>query len=121
MKKYGLIQLSGSEYQCMVLATSYEDPLQDIQDIERELKDLDVCGKILFDMLAHIGDNSERFLEANFDGDFLVLDSFRFVTINKNSAYRQNTKEFFSSKSYMLEGTILTTIQKNLISHGISI
>lgn len=121
MNKFELVSLPQMEYQCLVLAISYEDPLEDLEQIELNLKEKGYNGEILFDMLGHIGDNSERFLSCKFSGESFELDTFKVVKISKSSVFRKVTKDYFLASKDLLDATILTNIQKNLIINGISI
>ncbi|MEM5686730.1 type II toxin-antitoxin system RnlB family antitoxin [Bacillus cereus] len=113
MKKFELVGLSDEKYQCLVLATSCDDPLEDLGLIELNLKEKGFTGEILFDMLGYAGDNSERFLSCSFNGEGLELDTFTVVKISKSSAFRIVTKDYFLSCKDLLDATILTNIQKN--------
>ncbi|MCS1382748.1 type II toxin-antitoxin system RnlB family antitoxin [Lysinibacillus sphaericus] len=125
MKKYVITQINEKiEYQCLIMATSHEDPLQDINNIElieHDLQEKKIIGKVLFDMFAQIGDNSERFIELKFDGNKFEYATFNFVSVPKKSGYRNYFKEYFTQEISLLDNTVLNSIQKDLIHHGISI
>ncbi len=121
MKRCELVNLLNEKYQCLVLATSYEDPLEDLDVIELNLKEKGYSGEILFDMLGYVGDNSERFLSCTFNGETLNLDTFQVVKIPKSSAFRKVTNDYFLACSDLLDSTILTNMQKKLITNGITI
>ena len=90
MEMYKIIEsfTSKQDYQCIVMATSYEDPLEDINlinIIEIELRESNISkGKIMFDLLTCFGDNSERFSTLFFDGYKFDLTPTPFMLVAKN-------------------------------------
>ncbi|WP_058765863.1 type II toxin-antitoxin system RnlB family antitoxin [Exiguobacterium chiriqhucha] len=61
MKNFMIVRLANLKFQCIVLATSYENPLENLEEIEIDLKKQCYEGPIIFDMLACLGDNNNRF------------------------------------------------------------
>lgn len=126
MKRYILVKLNEgiSYYPCMIVATSYSDPLENMEQIsllEVDLKDKQVKGKVLFDMLACVGDNSERYLTLEFDGTNFDLNSSQFIRFSKESDIRQLSMKTFRQLKDELYNTVLNSKQINLLLHGIAI
>ncbi|WP_078592937.1 type II toxin-antitoxin system RnlB family antitoxin [Evansella clarkii] len=122
MDSYKIFRLDDqSKYECLFITTSYQDPFEDIHLIESTLKESKIKGYALFDLLSQIGDNSERFMEAYFNGEVFEINSFQFLEVPKNSIYRTLTIDFFQKNSFILDETILTSIQKKMIANGITI
>ena len=67
MKAYDIIEFK-SDYNYVVLATSYINPIDELENIEEELKAKEYSGKVLFDLLLCNGMNSSRFVEIKFNG-----------------------------------------------------
>lgn len=126
MTRYTLVMLDKgiSYYPCMVVATSYSDPLENIEQItllEFDLKENLVKGKILFDMLACVGDNSERYLTLEFDGTNFDLNSCQFVQFTKESEVRHISMKAYQQLNDELYNTVLNSKQIDLLLHGIVI
>ena len=127
MEMYKIIEsfTSKQEYQCIVMATSYEDPLEDINlinIIEIELRESNISkGKIMFDLLTCFGDNSERFSTLFFDGYKFDLNSYNIVTIPKKSEIRKSVTTILNKLDTKLENTVLNATQIKLIRHGLTI
>jgi len=123
MKKYEVLELCYDNYQCLVLSTSYETPLTQIDDINMELSQKYHLKnfKVVFDLLLNMGNNSERFLEAIYDDEERKVTSFNFIEPAKNSLLRRKTSEYFRSNVEILENSVLNSQQKKLIEMGIPI
>lgn len=126
MTRYTLVMLDKgiSYYPCMVVATSYSDPLENIEQItllEFDLKKKLVKGKVLFDMLACVGDNSERYLTLEFDGTNFDLNSCQFIQFSKGSEVRQISMKAYQQLNDELYNTVLNSKQIDLLLHGIVI
>ncbi len=126
MKRYALVELSEgiSYYSCMIVATSYSDPLENMEQIallEVNLRHTQIKGKVLFDMLTCVGDNSERYLSLEFDGTNFDLTSSQFVQFPKGSDIRQLSMKTFRQLKDELYNTVLNSKQINLLLHGIAI
>lgn len=121
MSGYEIIRLNQSKYECLFVTTSFQDPFKSIHSIESGLKECKVEGYVLFDLLAQIGDNSERFMDAYFNGECFDISSFQFVDISKKSSFRKMTMDYFHEHLFILEDTILTNLQKKMIANGIAI
>ncbi len=119
MKTYKILQLNNDEqYACLIVICTADSPYNYLDVISKEIEKDKLTGKVLIDELLHVGNNSKRFLE------FEIVDSGlsneRFVNVSKDSFYREKTCEFYR-KSNLLDGSILSSIQKRMISKGIVI
>lgn len=126
MERYVLLKLNEeiSDYSCMIVATSYSDPLESMEQIallEANLKNECVQGTILFDMLTCVGDNSERYLTLAFDGTTFDLDSCQFIQVSKESNVRKLSMNAFQQLKDNLCNTVLNSKQINLLLHGVAI
>ncbi|WP_295751577.1 type II toxin-antitoxin system RnlB family antitoxin [Undibacterium sp.] len=54
--------------QAAVFATCAVSPMEALEDVERELADKKVLGKVLFDLLLSNGHKANRYFVAEFDG-----------------------------------------------------
>lgn len=121
MKNFMIVSLSNFKFQCMVLATSYENPLENLEEIETDLKSENYEGSIIFDMLACLGDNNNRFLSCYFDGHNLDLTTLEEVKIEKSNQIRKLSRDSLISRKEYLDLTVLTNLQKKLLSSGVAI
>lgn len=118
MCQFKVIELNKSSYDIMVIAESYESPLESLDEVAEELRKNSYVGKrILFDSLLSIGNNDERFTEAYFEDDF-VYDTFAYVKILKGDMIRNMSSLFFKNNSNYLDNSVLTKFQRELIKKG---
>ena len=118
MCQFKVIELNKSKYDIMVIAESYESPLESLDEVAEELRKNSYVGKrILFDSLLAIGNNDERFTEAYFGDDF-VYDTFAYVKILKSDMLRNMSSLFFKNNSNYLDNSVLTKFQRELIKKG---
>lgn len=122
MCQFKIVPLEKELYDAIVFSESYESPLAYLDEVTEEIKKQHMTNvKILFDVLLCMGNTSERFIEAFFDGEAFNLDSFRVVEVKKNDTLRQFCTSFFFENSELLEYSILTPVQKELLKKGITI
>lgn len=109
----------------IVMATTYKDPLENINvinQIENDLRELGITeGKIMFDLLTSIGDNSERFSTIFFDGSKFKLTSYEVIQVSKKSDIRKSMTSFLNKLDNQLENTVLNSTQIKLIRNGLTI
>lgn len=77
MKDYELIFINKSKYMALVLSKSFYSPISMRNEIAKELSGKK--GYILFDLLLLNGQSSNRFIEAFFNGNTFLFDSFKRV------------------------------------------
>jgi hypothetical protein len=122
MKGYELLTVNYNEYKFLVLSTSFETPLNHINEITTELSENGSNDyKVIFDMLLSIGNTSERFVEAKFDGDKLNQSSFNYIHVNKKDDLRKISTQFLKENCYLLDNSVLNSYQKKMVSKGITI
>lgn len=126
MVRYKLVILDEKiiHYPCLVIATSYLDPLENMEQItllQDDLKGNSMIGEILIDMLACVGDNSERYLTLKFDGYKFDLNSCQFVQFSKESYVRQISMKTYQQLNGELYNTVLNTKQIDLLLNGVAI
>ncbi|MDD2972505.1 MAG: type II toxin-antitoxin system RnlB family antitoxin [Lachnospiraceae bacterium] len=122
MCQFKIVPLEEQQYDVIIFSESYDSPFSCLEEITEEVKKNNIRdARVLFDALLSIGNTSERFAEASFVGEKFVLDSFKFVEIKKNNMIRQFCAHFFNENSNILEYSILTPIQKELLRKGATI
>lgn len=122
MKRYDIQKIELNEYKAIIFSTSYETPLQDIDEISKELCNyVQPSTKVVFDFLLNMGNNSERYAEVVFNGCKFVESSFKYLNIDKKSDIRKFSSDYFKSNSDLMTNSILTSIQKQLLIKGATI
>ncbi len=96
----------------IVTASSYENPMSFISDIEEQLSlQLDNCSntKIIFDLLCSNGFESNRFVSMRYESRHLKRDSFKVVSLNElDSKIVKTQSMFFKHKPELLQDSVLT-------------
>lgn len=122
MSSFEVVCKLKADYDCVILASSFDSPINDLDAIVKELSENHLSkGKILFDLLLSVGNSSERFIEAQFLENKFIMNSFRCVSIPKESEIRKIITRYVSSKPCVLEYSILNNMQKRIIRKGIAI
>jgi len=122
LKNFEIEHLKSSEYTFVIFSTSFETPFACLDEITAELIEKNLCHtKVLFDLLLSIGNTSERFVEASFDGQQFDRSSFNFVKVDKKNNIRSNSRDYYYNHLFLLEESVLNSSQKKLLSKGISI
>ena len=122
MKRYDIKKIEYNEYKVIIFSTSYETPLQDINEISKELcSNIQPKAKVIFDLLLNMGNNSERFAEAFFDGFEFAKTSFKYIDVDKKSEIRKLSSTYFKSNSDLLDNSILSSVQKKMLVKGMTI
>lgn len=123
MKNFDIQKLYNFEYNFIIYSTTFESPLTQLNEINAALKlnNINKNTRVLIDLLLSIGNTSERFVEATFDGEMLSRSSFKFVNIPKKHRLRRKACDYFKQNLFLLDNSVLNSSQKNLLSKGITI
>ena len=90
MNEYSIIKISNEDYKVVIFSNTYESQLFYLEDITKELKNQKINNcKILFDNILIVGNTSERYTEAIFDGEEFINSSFKYIKIDKKSDIRK--------------------------------
>ena len=114
MKAYDIIEFK-NDYKYVVLATSYINPIDELENIEEELKAKEYSGKVLFDLLLCNGMNSSRFVEIKFDGECFDLSSSTIIK-NPNKSIKEGIHQYLKDKPVLLENSVLPKAQCYIIA-----
>ncbi len=122
MKDYEIISIDNDKYDAIIYSESQLSPFKDIKNIEKDLRELKIKNKkVLFDMILCRGNNLERFIKCDFDGNLLAINSMEVIRISKKDNLRKISVEYLSKQKDKVESSILTSIQKKMIIKGIAI
>lgn len=102
MKDYEIVKI---EEKYIVIATSYVNPIDELDHIAKELEVRKCYGDIIFDLLLCNGLNSNRFLSINFDGNKFNLFSARKMRMENESIIKGVTR-YLIQKGYIDNGIL---------------
>ncbi|MGB5158845.1 MAG: type II toxin-antitoxin system RnlB family antitoxin [Desulfobacterales bacterium] len=111
---YKIVKTPDTVYPYIVFATSYLNPLDQKEAIEKDLSRIGVKGKILFDLLLSHGNTPDRFFEAFFNGEKINETSIKNAGIISD-LIREISLEFYHKQPQYLENSVLTKAQKFFI------
>lgn len=117
MKSYEIKKLHNSDfYPYVIYSTSYINPLEEIEGIQDELNN-QFEGTVLFDLLLSNGVSSNRFVEAEFDGQSFIYNSFR-IPSTIDDFIKEISVEFYKKHPEYLKSSILPKTQRFLVRKG---
>ena len=105
------------EYNYLVVLCDFHSPYDHIQDIAHNLSK-NKSGNILIDQILHVGNTNKRFVVFKYENG--RLQGGRIAFVPKESPYRKASCDFLKNSDVM-DGSILSSIQKRLINKGVTI
>jgi len=121
MPGYKIEYIGSGFYSALVVSLTYRNILNELDNIEEELKLNKISGMIVIDNLLKSGNNEERFIEAFFDGRKFDRKSFKFVEISRNNSVRKLSCSLLKHQEGINEVFALNKFQKDLLFKGLSI
>lgn len=116
MKSYAILNLP-KEFKYAIVALSYVNPFDEIEEIEKELSDKNFNGEIIFDLLLCNGLNKNRYIKIYFDGNHLDIDSISIMhDISINT--RKIITNFIQINDLLLGCHVLPSSHSYLIKSG---
>ena len=113
------------ENKVIIFSTRLSEPtlLTQLNKIEKELNELNIKNStIIFDNLQHKSNVSNRFYQAQFENGKFIKESFDVLKVDKKSNIRKFSTKFyqklFKENPITLNDSILTDVQKRIISKG---
>lgn len=117
MKAYDIIEFN-KDYKYVVFATSYENPIDELDEIENELLEKKYSGEVLFDLLLCNGMNSSRYMEMYFDGEYFEISTSK--SLNKPSdSIEKYIYEYLKERPILIERSVLPRAQQYLLKRGL--
>lgn len=111
---YKIIKTTEEPYPYIVFSTSYLNPMDQKETLEKDLRKIGVNGKILFDLLLSHGNTPDRFFEAFFNGEKISEESLK-STESISKKIKEISVDFYHSQQQFLENSVLSKTQKFLI------
>lgn len=117
---FNVRSLDHGGFQAIVTALSYESSLDDLPQIEQELRELFGVARyavVVWDLLCPNGLSWNRFLSARFDGKQFDLSSFKALPESEIDEKIIQEQKFFFRESGALEHSVLSKEQiKNILA-----
>lgn len=115
MKNFILRKLNNSEYEYLLIATSFQSSLSELKKLD-ELADLK-AGRILFDFTLSNGISKNRFIECAVSLGNVKPKSAKIV-IEVEDEVKEVSSMFLKENKDILENSLLPKSIKYLISNG---
>lgn len=101
----------------VVIALSYESPLDMLDAISIDLREISLDTSVIFDLLLCNGESSNRFVQGIFQNGKFVRDRFS-VTSDVHHNISQNTRNFFIINTEYLKNGVLSNEEQRFILTG---
>ncbi|SNR71864.1 type II toxin-antitoxin system RnlB family antitoxin [Flavobacterium sp. ov086] len=101
-----------------VQSVNYNNPINQLNEISKELVYFNFEGKVVFDLLLTNGNSSGRFLISSFTNSKFEMSSFRKTVVAKNIRneiiiYYKKNQEYLSN-SILSKKTIQSILNENV-------
>ena len=115
-------QNENKDVQYVVFSTFFISPTYFLKEIEKELSiQINEEKEIIFDLLLSTGNNSNRYRKAVYDGMEFKRKSYENISVPKKSELRKFSTQYYKEHADYVNSSILSSVQKKLISNGICI
>ena len=114
MNPYIIEKTYKKPYSAIVIGMSSQSPFSYLNEIEQDLINDRIHGKVLIDCLLHNGNTSNRFLEIEFDNGF-NMSSARTVSLNRENYFREFSSSKLAAFPEIIKNSILNKNQKDLL------
>lgn len=117
MSDYELLSIN-QKYQYVVVATSYVNPVDELYNIEDDLRQQHFNGTILFDLLLCNGITDNRYIEVYFNGVTFDISQYKILNDIDIEA-KKYINSFYLDHLNMLQYSNLPKAQQFLLEKGI--
>lgn len=114
MNSYRIQEINDFKYRAIIFSTDYISPIEELSEIENELRENKYMGTIIFDLLLINGNSENRFIEAFFDGMSFDRKSFK-IADKLPCMINDLSSEFYYNNLYLVENSRLSNPIKFLI------
>lgn len=115
MKNFEISKLKNSEYDYLVIATTYVSPISTLDDVQGEFKHF--TGKLIFDLTLINGTSSNRYISAMIEDGIVNRSSFAIVK-KVDAIVQHNSKNFFTKHTETIENGTIPEALKILLAKG---
>lgn len=117
-KRFILSTEPTAELQAAVFATCAVSPMEALEDVERELSEKNVSGKVLFDLLLANGNKANRYFVAAFDGHKFDHGHFH-SAMHRYESLSPVSAEVLKGHYAEVDPSLLTAAMKFALRRGI--
>jgi hypothetical protein len=119
-KSYSLSPLNMGPYAYISFSLTSERLDDYYSELENELKQLAVKGKVLLDLLSSNGVKAQRFVSLYFDGNHFSYSSFENIE-SVSDDIESISHSFYKEHLYAVENSVLTKPQKFLFKKKLAL
>lgn len=112
LRKYNIFELNNLDYDLLVIANTYENPINIFLSNKEELPIKD--GKIVFDLTLIYGCKTNRYVVAEIIDGALDIRSVRVIT-SLDGSIKKISQEYFLNNHYLVQNSHLTNSDKYYI------
>ena len=112
MEKYDIVKSKSNQYEHIVYATSWHNPLYHLDEIAESIGTMVNPSKkchILFDILLSNGNNFNRFALGFFDGEKIEGESLEVFQINDKKNLKEINSYYKTHRAYLPNGILPLT------------
>lgn len=110
---YKIIKYNCDNFECIVIPTSVNNPLEKINLLIGQLKEEHIySGCIIFDFIFSSGNSKERYASVQYDNGF-VNSSFQYIDVSKDDPIRKVCSDYLRMENH---GGLLSMLNKSQIS-----
>jgi len=115
LKNFEIIKLKNSEYDYLVIATTYVSPISTLDDVQGEFKHF--TGKLIFDLTLINGTNSNRYISAVIEDGGVNRKSF-VVVKEVDADVQHSSMDFFTKHTEVIKNGTIPEALKVLLAEG---
>ena len=109
-----------TDFEYIVIATSYKSPLHQIPLIEKCLRKIGYEGRVLFDLTLCNGYAANRFIDAYFDSEKFLKHTFKDAEVSNESLLNE-IYNFHKDNPKYVKNSSLPDAQKDVLLKGLLI
>jgi hypothetical protein len=113
MGKFEVVKLSDEAYDFLVIATSYENPLDLYNEIEQEIKV--EKARILFDLTLLNGLHENRYIACDYVGSNIFSSSYS-IANNVSESIKSVSNKYFKQHEDIVQESIIPKALKFLLT-----
>lgn len=121
MSKFNVIELNQHKYDACIIIQTHESLHEIKKELNQKVNNINMHGKVLIDTLFHAGNVNDRFIEVLAMNGDLDWSSAHTACIDKQDEIREIVAKSLGDFPEIINNSILTSIQKKLISRGVGI
>lgn len=106
-----------STYFALLITLNNSSPIDILKHTENVFV---TSGKVLVDIILHSGNNSDRFIELQYNEEKFDFDTAQYVQIDRKNTLRNAANNALRGFPSVVNNSILNSAQKKLLLHEIS-